>query len=71
MCLIVYTVCPDLSFQNLSFQKLKNIMVTFKFAINNTIKTQNHNYTVFGHLIKFKIRRVTLLKRFFFTTETF
>ena len=45
MCLTVYTACPDLS-----FQKLKNIMVTFKFVINNTIKTKNHNYTIFGHL---------------------
>ena len=47
MCLNDYTVCPDLS-----FKKLKNIMVTFKFAINNTIKTKYHNYTVFGHLNK-------------------
>ena len=47
MYLTVYTVCPDLS-----FQKLKNIMVTFKFAINNTIKTKSHYYTIFGHLNK-------------------
>ena len=61
ICLTVYTVCPGLS-----FQKLKNIMVTFKFAINNIIKTKHHNYTVFGHLNKIQNPAVYTFETIFF-----